>query len=93
MDAEIFKTLSERKFEENWTWDVVEIDHYIPVDEFDHSKEEEIQKCWHWTNLRPMFWLDNLMKWSFRPTDYLDGTRKWYGQEKGWITIPKKNKK
>ena len=38
------------------------IDHILPVDSFDMMKLEDQQKCWHYSNLRPLWWEDNLAK-------------------------------
>jgi hypothetical protein len=38
------------------------IDHIIPVISFDHRRIEEIRKCWHYSNLRPINARENLVK-------------------------------
>lgn len=37
----------------NWSqyW---QIDHVFPCSSFDFTNEEDIKKCWHWSNLRPL---------------------------------------
>lgn len=40
------------------------IDHIIPCAFFDLTKLEEQKKCFHWSNLQPMWWLDNVSKAS-----------------------------
>lgn len=41
------------------------VDHIKPCAAFDLSKEEEQRKCFHYTNLQPMWGIDNLHKSSF----------------------------
>ena len=43
----------------NRSW---EIDHIMPVSSFDLSDEEEVKKCFHWSNLQPLSWQDNMEK-------------------------------
>jgi hypothetical protein len=38
------------------------IDHVVPCSVFDLSKEEEIKKCFHWTNMKPMLAAENIKK-------------------------------
>lgn len=38
------------------------IDHVIPCASFDLSKPEEQKKCFHFSNLQPLWWIDNLKK-------------------------------
>lgn len=41
------------------------IDHIKPCASFDLTKPEEQRKCFHYTNLQPMWWFDNFAKNSF----------------------------
>ena len=48
------------QFEDGMTWDSWErygwqIDHIRPVASFDQRNIEEVKKCWHWSNLRPLW--------------------------------------
>jgi hypothetical protein len=47
------------QFKTEMTWEnhgtVWEIDHIIPCSFFDLTKEEEQQRCYHYTNLQPLF--------------------------------------
>lgn len=62
----------ELQFEEDMTWDNYgsyskhikrwNIDHIKPLSKFDLSNEEELAKACHYTNLRPMWAIDNLIK-------------------------------
>lgn len=45
-----------RKFN-NWS-----IDHILPCSSFDLTKEDEIKKCFHYTNCRPLWVIDNSSK-------------------------------
>ena len=58
----------ESKFTEGMTWDQVgkeiHIDHIKPCAKFDLTKKEEQEKCFHYTNLQPLWAKDNLSKGS-----------------------------
>ena len=61
------KQYLESKFEEGMTWDNWSkygwhIDHIIPCSSFDLTKEEEQKKCFHYTNLQPLWAKDNMEK-------------------------------
>ena len=47
---------------DNWTTDGWHIDHIIPCDAFDLTDPIQQQQCFHYTNLQPLWWLDNLKK-------------------------------
>jgi hypothetical protein len=57
----------ESQFKKGMTWENRgrlgwHIDHIIPCSSFDHSDEKQVLQCWHFTNLRPMWWRENLSK-------------------------------
>jgi len=57
----------ESKFVDGMSWDNYgpkgwHIDHIKPCDSFDLSNPEEQKICFHFTNLQPLWWLDNLKK-------------------------------
>ena len=63
----------ELQFEEGMNWENHEqfgwhIDHIKPVNTFDLTDDKQLIECWHYTNLRPLWWRENLS----RPNDGLD---------------------
>jgi hypothetical protein len=70
----------ESQFQEGMTWDNYSnkgwhIDHRIPCTAFDLTDESEAKRCFHYTNLTPMWAKDNMSKgnkWSHE-TRYLEG--------------------
>ena len=59
----------ESLFQEGMTWDLlvtgkIHIDHIKPIDQFDMTDYEEQKKCFHWSNLQPLWAKDNLEKSS-----------------------------
>jgi ribosomal protein L28 len=62
-----FKFYFEAKFTEGMSWDnflagKIHIDHIIPCASFDLIKPEEQAKCFHYTNLQPLWCEDNIRK-------------------------------
>ena len=51
----------------NLTW---EVDHIMPISSFDLSDPEERKKCFHWSNLQPLSWPDNMKKGDSIPEDF-----------------------
>ena len=41
---------------------LIHIDHIIPCSSFDLTKEEEQRKCFHYSNLQPLWARDNIIK-------------------------------
>lgn len=59
----------ESQFSDGMTWDNYgkwgwNIDHIIPCHSFDLSKPEQQRKCFHYSNLQPLWWKDNYRKGS-----------------------------
>lgn len=54
------------QFDESMTIDnhgeIWHYDHVIPCSLFDHSLEDEQEKCWHWSNIQPMLGSQNMSK-------------------------------
>jgi len=67
------KSHLEKQFQEGMNWENHgqfgwHIDHIKPLNTFDLTDEEQLIKCWHYTNLRPLWWGENLS----RPKNGLD---------------------
>jgi hypothetical protein len=57
----------ESKFQDGMNWDNYglhgwHVDHIRPCTSFDLSKKEEQEKCFHYTNLQPLWAIDNIKK-------------------------------
>ena len=55
----------ETQFKQGMTWENMgkwEIDHIVPCASFDLTKKEEQEKCFHWTNLQPLWAQENRIK-------------------------------
>jgi len=64
-----FRIYIESKFDSTMSWNNYgyygwHIDHVIPCAHFDLSKEEDQYRCFHYTNLQPLWAKDNLSKGS-----------------------------
>lgn len=55
-----FRFLDDMSFENHGTvWD---LDHVVPICKFELQNEEEIRKCFHWTNFQPLYSSQNKRK-------------------------------
>ncbi len=66
-DIPTLRVWLESKFQVGMTWSNMgkfgwHIDHVLPCSSFDLSSEEQQRKCFHYTNLQPLWWRDNLSK-------------------------------
>ena len=66
-DIETVRKYLESKFLKGMTWENHSltgwtIDHIKPISKFDLTKEEEQKKCFHYTNLQPLWYIDNIRK-------------------------------
>ena len=55
----------ESKFTDGMSWSNSgkwHYDHIKPVCSFDHSKPEDVSKCWHYTNFQPLWAAENIRK-------------------------------
>lgn len=66
-NIEEFKKYLESMFVDGMDWGnygLWHIDHIIPCISFDLSNEQEQRKCFHYTNMQPLWAKDNLIKSS-----------------------------
>tara|TARA_Y100000817_G_C16855386_1_gene543779 strand:+ start:1695 stop:2525 length:831 start_codon:yes stop_codon:yes gene_type:complete len=72
----------ERQFVEGMSWDnrgtAWHVDHILPCASFDLSNAEQQRRCFHWSNLQPLFAFNNLSK-----GDKILYDRKW--TKEGWV--------
>jgi hypothetical protein len=66
-NVQFLKTYLETKFKPGMTWDNYgrdgwHIDHIIPVSSFDLSDITQVYKCFHYSNLQPLWAYENLTK-------------------------------
>lgn len=72
----------ESQFTEGMSWHSdMHVDHIVPCASFDLSDPQEQRKCFHWTNLRPMWGPENLCK-SDKMTKEA-AQREWDGEK--WV--------
>jgi len=60
-----FRNHIEKQFEENMSWQnhgEWHFDHIKPCNTFDLSNEKEVEKCFHYTNIRPLWATENLKR-------------------------------
>ena len=78
----------ESQFEEGMTWENQgewHIDHFKAQSRFDPTIEEEAFKCWHYTNLQPMWASENIKHSNKKKPG--DEFVIWMDREIGWINI------
>ena len=77
----------ESQFDEGMSWENQgewHIDHFKAQSRFDPTIEEEKYKCWHYTNLQPM-WAEMNIGWKDKKKPG-DENRIWKGREIGWVS-------
>jgi hypothetical protein len=76
---EELRSFLEKQFLPEMTWEnygsIWEIDHILPCASFDLIKEEEQKKCFHYTNLQPLFKTTEIAE-SFGYKDYIGNRNK-----------------
>lgn len=65
--VEYFKSYLESKFLKGMSWKNYgkygwHIDHIIPCNKFDLKDFKQQKQCFHYTNMQPLWWKDNLIK-------------------------------
>jgi hypothetical protein len=78
----------ESQFEEGMTWENQgewHIDHFKAQSRFDPTIEEEAFKCWHYTNLQPM-WAEINIGWKDKKKPG-DENRIWMDRKIGWVVL------
>ena len=58
------------------------MDHCIPCASFDLTKEENIKKCFHFTNLQPLWSKDNISKSDYILDEFKDFS--WNSDDESW---------
>lgn len=64
---EFLKNYLEKKFKKNMTWENYgewHIDHIVPCSSFDLTKTDEQKRCFHYTNLQPLWATENFKKYN-----------------------------
>ena len=76
----------EKQFVDGMNWDNFgkgagkwSVDHMMPCDSFDLTQKEEQLKCFHFTNLQPLWEEINIAKFNHIIYDMV-----WYGTDLGW---------
>ncbi len=71
---ESFRIYIESKFEPGMTWgnygSVWQLDHIMPCAIFDFSNPEHQKRCFHFSNIQPLFSKDNLLKRDVPPENH-----------------------
>ena len=61
-----FKKHLESQFKRGMTWENYgskwHIDHVLPCASFDHTDPKQVERCWHYTNMRPLDAIENMRK-------------------------------
>ena len=84
--VDVLKNHLSNQFEEGMTWDNHgdwHIDHRRPCASFDLKNEEEQRKCFHYTNLQPLWGKENMEK----SAQFNEATFEyaWTTAEQGWV--------
>lgn len=63
---DFFHDWIEYQFDENMTWENIgqywHFDHVVPCSSYDLSNKDELEECFHWSNMRPLEAQQNLKK-------------------------------
>lgn len=73
---EFLKMWFEFNFDTNMSWEnrgkYWHIDHIKPCNSFDLTNQEDIYRCYNWTNLRPLEKMENILKGDTIDNDIID---------------------
>ena len=72
-DSITLKLHLEKNFKINMTWDNYgdwQVDHILPVFSFNLANDDEMKKCFHYSNLQPLWKEENREKWYKIPEKY-----------------------
>jgi hypothetical protein len=65
-DLQFFRCWIEYRFKSEMNWDnlgkIWQIDHILPINRFDFTINTDIKICFHWTNLQPLYTIENISK-------------------------------
>lgn len=58
----VFRQQIEAKFKPGMTWENIHLDHIMPCSLFDLTDPEQQRRCFHFTNYRPLFAIENIIR-------------------------------
>ena len=88
---EYLKPWLESQMTDTMTFDIIHIDHMMPLASFDLTKPEEQRKACHYTNLQPMLPSENLSKGSKIVHDMRWNGQQWEINRSGIYELRDKN--
>ncbi len=91
--VEFLKGWLESRFKPGMSWDNYgrtgwHVDHIIPCAVFDFSKPEEVNQCFHYTNLQPLWAKENLSKGRSVSKIEKETKRGSFNDKLGWSNRP-----
>jgi hypothetical protein len=77
-NRDAFRAWIEGQFKPGMSWEnrrEWHLDHIVPRSSFDLSNEEDLKRCFHWSNIQPLWASENCRKGA-KPTPTRSGCRK-----------------